>query len=94
MADIAYVRTRDARRPRRRPRSQVGVVGWLRENLFSSWLNAHPDRPLGSAVVWWLVAHILPWFAPCGLERELARPSAARSSRRPGARARAAPASR
>ena len=38
MADLTYVR-RDMIPPEAPPRSQVGVVRWLHEKLFSSWLN-------------------------------------------------------
>ena len=49
-------------RPRRRRRSQVGIVGWLREKLFSSWLNAILTI-LCLYGLWSLVGHVLPWFA-------------------------------
>ena len=61
MADISFVR-QDILAPEAPPRSQVGAVRWLRENLFSSWLNGILTI-LSVAAVWWLVDHILPWFA-------------------------------
>ena len=44
------------------PSSQVGAIRWARENLFSSWLNAILTI-VSLAALWWLVGHILPWFA-------------------------------
>ncbi|MFN3936039.1 MAG: amino acid ABC transporter permease [Gemmobacter sp.] len=44
------------------PVSQIGAVRWLRENLFSGWLNTL--LTLASIyVVYWIIAHIGPWFA-------------------------------
>ncbi|MFO1210820.1 MAG: amino acid ABC transporter permease [Amaricoccus sp.] len=60
MADISYVR-RDMIPPEAPPASQVGIVRWLRENLFSSWLNAVLTVVCIAFLVW-LVDHILPWF--------------------------------
>jgi len=44
------------------PASEVGVIGWLRANLFSSWVNTLLTV-LSFAAIFWLVAHIWPFFA-------------------------------
>ncbi len=61
MTDVTFVRT-DMLPPAAPPSSQVGVLHWIRDNLFSSWLNAILTV-LSLAAIWWLAAHILPWFA-------------------------------
>jgi general L-amino acid transport system permease protein len=43
------------------PSSQVGAVRWLRENLFSSPLNAMLTL-LGVLTVYFLIVHLGPWF--------------------------------
>ena len=94
MADITFVR-REMLPPEAPPGSADRRRSrWARENLFSSWLNAHPDDPLGSSRVWWLVAHIWPWFAHSVWNAGSLQRVPRRSSPRPGARAPAAPASR
>jgi len=43
------------------PVSQVGAVRWVRENLFSGWLNTL--LTLASIyVIFWLLSHVGPWF--------------------------------
>ena len=42
------------------PGSTVGVVGWLRTNLLSSWLNAGLTF-LGLYVVWLIVPPLITW---------------------------------
>jgi general L-amino acid transport system permease protein len=60
MADLTYVR-REMAPPQEPPRSEIGVLAWMRQNLFSNWLNAL--LTLASIYfVWQLAAHILPWF--------------------------------
>ena len=44
------------------PMRQLGVLNWLRENLFSGWLNSLLTL-LGLAAIWSLVSHFWPWFA-------------------------------
>jgi len=44
------------------PLAEKGVVKWIRENLFSSWLNAILTV-ISLYVVWTFVSHLLPWFA-------------------------------
>ncbi len=43
------------------PLTESGAIKWLRENLFSSWMNA--ILTIASLfVVYWVLAHILPWM--------------------------------
>lgn len=43
------------------PPGETGVVKWLRENLFSSWLNV--ILSLGSIyLIYWVLQHTLPWM--------------------------------
>ena len=59
--NLTYVRT-EMLHPQSPPVSQVGAVKWARENLFSGPLNT--ILTLASLyVVYWLLAHIGPWFA-------------------------------
>ncbi len=60
MADIAYVRG-EMIPQKSPPSSQIGLIRWARENLFSSWLNAILTI-LSIAALLWLIDHILPWF--------------------------------
>jgi general L-amino acid transport system permease protein len=48
--------------PQTAPSSQVGAIRWIRENLFSSWLNAILTV-LSIYFVWTIVSHIYPWLA-------------------------------
>ena len=41
--------------PRTAPISQLGLVGWLRANLFSSWLNTAVTLALAYLVVRWAI---------------------------------------
>jgi general L-amino acid transport system permease protein len=43
------------------PLTETGAVKWLRENLFSSWLNAILTV-LSILFIYWVLAHILPWM--------------------------------
>ena len=43
------------------PARERGAVKWLRENLFSGWMNILLTV-LGLAVVYWVATHILPWM--------------------------------
>jgi general L-amino acid transport system permease protein len=61
MAELTFVR--DAMLPpQEAPGAAIGVVRWLRENLFDGWLNSALTLVSGLAV-YWLFAHIYPWFA-------------------------------
>lgn len=44
------------------PIAEKGVIKWVRENLFSSWLNAILTL-LSIYVVYTVVSHMFPWFA-------------------------------
>jgi general L-amino acid transport system permease protein len=44
----------------RPPRSEVGVLGWLRHNLFSSWSNALLTV-IGIFVIWKLIDGVISW---------------------------------
>ena len=39
MSDVSFVRT-EMLSEREAPASTVGVIGWLRTNLFSGWINS------------------------------------------------------
>ncbi len=59
MSDTSFVR-RDMLEPQTPPPSQVGVIGWIRENLFSGWFNS--ILTLASIyVIYWVLASVLPW---------------------------------
>ena len=60
MADVSFSRDHMIA-PETPPASEVGVIGWLRANLFSSWLNALLTI-LSIAAIYWLFDHIFPWF--------------------------------
>ena len=57
----AYVRT-DMLPPAAPPRQQAGLLSWLRDNLFSGWLNTLLTV-LSVVVIWSLIRHFWPWFA-------------------------------
>ena len=61
MASPLYVRT-SMIAPQKAPSSQVGIVHWMRDNLFSSWLNIFLTLAAGYAV-YLLVATIGPWIS-------------------------------
>ncbi len=60
MADIEYVRTEmlDEQLP---PGSTVGIIGWLRANLFSSWVNAALTI-LAAYFIFSVLNGVLPWI--------------------------------
>lgn len=61
MAGIAYSRS-ELLGPEPPPPSEIGVLGWLRANLFSSWLNTL--LTFAAIYVIWLVgSRIAPWLA-------------------------------
>jgi len=47
--------------PEPAPARQTGLSKWVRENLFSGWLNTVLTL-VGLAVIWGLVSHFYPWF--------------------------------
>ena len=60
-ANLSYVRT-EMIAPQDPPLGQTGIIKWVRENLFSSWLNAILTI-LSLWFVWTVVSHLYPWFA-------------------------------
>jgi general L-amino acid transport system permease protein len=61
MADIAFSR-HEMLPPQAPPISEVGWIGWARENLFSSWLNTILTV-VSVAALGWVLLHVYPWFA-------------------------------
>ncbi|MER2509959.1 MAG: amino acid ABC transporter permease [Amaricoccus sp.] len=61
MAETLYVR-QTMLAPEEAPASQVGLIRWLRENLFSTWLNAILTL-VAAYIVYALLTHLWPWFA-------------------------------
>ena len=61
MSNTSFVRTQMVE-PKAPPSNQIGAVRWMRENLFSGPLNTILTV-LSFLAVWWIVAHIGPWFA-------------------------------
>ena len=56
----SYVRT-EMLPEQEAPASEVGALAWMRENLFSGWVNS--ILTLGSIfAIWWVVSHIGGWF--------------------------------
>jgi len=44
------------------PLTEAGAIKWIRENLFSGWLNI-VLTVLSVAFIYYVLSHILPWFA-------------------------------
>ncbi|NDV02241.1 amino acid ABC transporter permease [Pseudoroseicyclus tamaricis] len=59
-ADLAFVRETMLAQ-KEPPIAEQGALKWLRENLFSSWLNAILTV-LSLLLVYWVLAHTLPWL--------------------------------
>jgi general L-amino acid transport system permease protein len=60
-APISYVRS-EMLPEKAPPIAEAGAVKWLRENLFSGWLNSLLTVAALYAV-WWLAVQILPWLS-------------------------------
>ncbi|MAM63823.1 amino acid ABC transporter permease [Maritimibacter sp. UBA3975] len=60
MADYSYVRE-DMLPEREPPVSEVGIIGWLRENLFSGWFNSILTI-LSLMFIYMILAAIVPWL--------------------------------
>ena len=60
MADLSYVRT-EMLPEQAPPPSEVGMIGWVRTNLFSGWFNTIATL-VSLAVIWWVLARIIPWM--------------------------------
>ncbi len=59
MADIGFVRT-EMLPEQAPPASSVGVIGWMRANLFSGWFNTLLTL-ISLTAIWLVLAAILPW---------------------------------
>ncbi|NRB20776.1 MAG: amino acid ABC transporter permease [Rhodobacteraceae bacterium] len=59
MSDVSFVRT-DMLPEQDPPGSEVGAIGWLRHNLFSSWINGIVTL-LSIYAIYFVLAGILPW---------------------------------
>ena len=60
MSDLSYVRT-EMLGEQVPPVTERGIVKWLRENLFSGWVNSLLTV-LSIYVIYSLLSHMLPWF--------------------------------
>lgn len=60
MSDPSYVR-REMVPAQAPPATSIGVLGWLRENLFSSWFNAILTL-LSLGLIYFVLSHALPWI--------------------------------
>lgn len=60
MADYSYVR-KEMLPEREPPASEVGVIGWLRENLFSGWFNSILTV-VSVVLIYLILAAIVPWL--------------------------------
>ncbi len=60
MSDVSFVRT-EMLPEKAPPASEVGVVGWVRHNLFSSWLNSILTL-VSLYAIWYVLAGVLPWI--------------------------------
>ncbi len=52
--DQLFVAPKEAPQSRKPPANTIGVVGWLRENLFSSWANSIATVTTAIVLVWFL----------------------------------------
>ncbi len=59
MSDIAYSRT-EMLPEREPPASEIGILGWIRHNLFSTWLNSILTI-LSLALIYYVLSGIIPW---------------------------------
>ncbi|MBN2907615.1 MAG: amino acid ABC transporter permease [Rhodobacteraceae bacterium] len=59
MSDLSYVR-KEMLSQQAAPSTSVGVIGWMRENLFSSWLNGLLSL-VALYLVYSVLSAILPW---------------------------------
>ncbi|RMD49317.1 MAG: ABC transporter permease subunit [Alphaproteobacteria bacterium] len=59
MSQTVFVR-REMLPPKPPPPTSVGVIGWMRENLFNGWFNSILTL-VALYVIWWLLSHFLPW---------------------------------
>ncbi|WP_170403650.1 amino acid ABC transporter permease [Ruegeria arenilitoris] len=59
MSDVSFVRT-EMLPEKAPPASEVGVLGWIRHNLFSSWLNAILTI-ISLIFIYYVLSNILAW---------------------------------
>ncbi len=59
MTDHSYVRT-EMLPEKAPPASEVGVIGWIRENLFSGWFNSILTI-LSLAFIYYILSALIPW---------------------------------
>ena len=59
MSDVSFVRT-EMLPEQTPPASEVGVLGWIRHNLFSSWLNAILTI-ISLVFIYYVLSNILAW---------------------------------
>ena len=59
MTKTAYVRS-EMLPQKPAPASEVGVIGWVRSNLFSSWQNTLLTA-LGAYLIWYILSGLIPW---------------------------------
>ncbi|WP_425045054.1 amino acid ABC transporter permease [Primorskyibacter sp. S87] len=59
MSDISFVRT-EMLPERAPPASEVGVLGWVRHNLFSNWMNSILTV-VSLGAIYYVLAGVLPW---------------------------------
>jgi general L-amino acid transport system permease protein len=63
MSDVSFVRT-EMLPEQEPPASSVGVVGWMRENLFSGWINS-VLTVISAVFIFFLLSFLLSWaFSP------------------------------
>jgi len=60
MSDLSYVRT-EILPEQEPPVTEVGIIGWMRQNLFDGWFNATLTL-LSLAALYSIISAMLPWF--------------------------------
>lgn len=61
MADVSFVRT-EMLAQQAPPASEVGLIGWVRQNLFSGWLNSLITI-VSLLFIYYVVSRVLHWAA-------------------------------
>ena len=59
MSDVSFVRT-EMLPEQAPPASEVGILGWIRHNLFSSWLNSILTL-VSLYFIYYVLSNILSW---------------------------------
>jgi general L-amino acid transport system permease protein len=60
MSEVSFVRT-EMLPEKAPPASEVGVIGWVRHNLFSGWFNS-ALTVVSLAAIYYVLAGVLPWI--------------------------------